>query len=257
MSVSAPMSNRYDVIVIGAGHNGLVTAGLLAKRGLRVVVLERRDVVGGAAITEQPWGPNYKMTALSYVVSLMPPTVLNELELAKHGYKVYPQHGYFAPQADGRYLQMFSELDKTRAQIAKFSARDADAFAAWETWLGRLGALLGPLLGHIPPRLGSHALGDLVKQLGLAWKMREVDDKLAADVTRLMTMSVADLLDDHFESSALKGTLSVSGIIGTWAGPRSPGTAYVMAHHKIGNVGEGEMGSWGFPEGGMGASRRR
>jgi len=252
MSVSAPMSNRYDVIVIGAGHNGLVTAGLLAKRGLRVVVLERRDVVGGAAITEQPWGPKYKMTALSYVVSLMPPTVLKELELARHGYKVYPQHGYFAPQADGRYLQMFADLGRTRAQIAKFSARDADAFEAWETWLGRLGALLGPLLGHIPPRLGSHALADLVKQLGLAWKLREVDDKLAADVTRLMTMSVADLLDDHFESSALKGTLSVSGIIGTWAGPRSPGTAYVMAHHKIGNVGEGEMGSWGFPEGGMG-----
>ncbi len=246
------MSNRYDVIVIGAGHNGLVTAGLLAKRGLRVVVLERRDVVGGAAITEQPWGPDYKMTALSYVVSLMPPTVLRELDLEKHGYKVYPQHGYFAPQSDGRYLQMFSDAAKTREQIAKFSAKDARAFESWEAWLGKLGALLGPLLGHIPPLLGSHSLGDLWKQLGLAWKMREVDEKLVADVTRLMTMSVADLLDDHFESRALKGTLSVSGIIGTWAGPRSPGTAYVMAHHKIGNVGEGDMGSWGFPEGGMG-----
>jgi phytoene dehydrogenase-like protein len=246
------MSQRYDVIVIGAGHNGLVTAGLLAKRGLRVVVLERRDVVGGAAITEQPWGPKYKMTALSYVVSLMPPTVLRELELEKHGYKVYPQHGYFAPQADGRYLQMFSDAARTHAQIAKFSTKDADAFEAWEAWLGRLGALLGPLLGHIPPRLGSRSLADLWKQAGLAWKMREVDASLVADVTRLMTMSVADLLDDHFESRALKGTLSVSGIIGTWAGPRSPGTAYVMAHHKIGNVGEGDMGSWGFPEGGMG-----
>jgi len=246
------MSNRYDVIVIGAGHNGLVTAGLLAKRGLRVVVLERRDVVGGAAITEQPWGPDYKMTALSYVVSLMPPTVLRELDLEKHGYKVYPQHGYFAPQSDGRYLQMFSDPAKTREQIAKFSSKDAQAFESWEAWLGKLGALLGPLLGHIPPLLGSHSLGDLWGQLGLAWKMREVDEKLVADVTRLMTMSVADLLDDHFESRALKGTLSVSGIIGTWAGPRSPGTAYVMAHHKIGNVGEGDMGSWGFPEGGMG-----
>ena len=246
------MSNRYDVIVIGAGHNGLVTAGLLAKRGLRAVVLERRDVVGGAAITEQPWGPDYKMTALSYVVSLMPPTVLRELDLEKHGYKVYPQHGYFAPQSDGRYLQMFSDPAKTREQIAKFSSKDSHAFESWEAWLGKLGALLGPLLGHIPPLLGSHSLGDLWGQLGLAWKMREVDEKLVADVTRLMTMSVADLLDDHFESRALKGTLSVSGIIGTWAGPRSPGTAYVMAHHKIGNVGEGDMGSWGFPEGGMG-----
>ncbi|MFI5297184.1 MAG: phytoene desaturase family protein [Polyangiales bacterium] len=244
--------SRYDVIVIGGGHNGLVTAGLLAKRGRRVLVLERRERVGGAATTEQPWGPDFKMTALSYVVSLMPPTVLRELELEKHGYKVYPQHGYFAPRADGRYLQMHADAARRHAEIAKFSARDADAYEAWETWIGRLGALLGPLLGTIPPKLGSHAPGDLVSQLALAWKLREVDDRLVADLTRLMTMSVADLLDDHFESDALKGVLSVSGIIGTWAGPRAPGTAYVMAHHKIGDVGEGQMGSWGFPEGGMG-----
>jgi phytoene dehydrogenase-like protein len=182
----------------------------------------------------------------------MPPTVLRELELEKHGYKVYPQHGYFAPQADGRYLQMFADTTRTREQIAKFSTKDADAFGAWEAWLGRLGAFLGPLLGHVPPKLGSHDFGDLVKQLGLAWKLRDVDQKLIADVTRLMTMSVADLLDDHFESRALKGVLAVSGIIGTWAGPRSPGTAYVMAHHKMGDVGDGQIGSWGFPEGGMG-----
>ncbi len=252
VSPSAAMSARYDVAVIGGGHNGLVTAGLLAKRGLRVVVLERRDRTGGAAITEQPWGPDYKMTALSYVVSLMPPTVLEELDLVKHGYKIYPQHGYFAPQQDGRYLQMFAEPAKVHAEIAKFSARDADAFEAWESWLGKLGALLGPLLGHIPPVLGSRDLGEMWKQLGLAWKLRDMDERVVADVTRLMTMSLADLLDDHFESRALKGVLSVSGVIGTWAGPRSPGTAYVMAHHKIGNVGEGQMGSWGFPEGGMG-----
>jgi phytoene dehydrogenase-like protein len=246
------MSVRYDVIVIGGGHNGLVTAGLLAKRGLRVIVLEKRHRTGGAAITEQPWGPDFKMTTLSYVVSLMPPTVLRELELEKHGYKIYPQHGYFAPQADGRYLQMFAEPARVHAEIAKFSKRDADGFEAWEAWLGRLGALLGPLLGHVPPMLGSRDLGELWKQLGLAWKLRDMDETVVADVTRLMTMSLADLLDDHFESRELKGVLSVSGVIGTWAGPRSPGTAYVMAHHKIGNVGEGQMGSWGFPEGGMG-----
>src|SRR5690242_6956820 len=101
-----PKANRYDVIVIGGGHNGLVAAGLLAKRGRRVVVLERRSQTGGAAITEQPFGPDYKISSLSYVVSLMPPTVLRELELAKHGYKIYPQHGYFAAYPDGRYLQM-------------------------------------------------------------------------------------------------------------------------------------------------------
>jgi phytoene dehydrogenase-like protein len=245
-------ANRFDTVVIGGGHNGLVTAGLLAKRGRRVVVLERRSVVGGAAITEEPWGPGFKVTALSYVMSLMPPTVLRELELEKHGYKIYPQHGYFVPQRDGRFLQLHADTARRHAEISKFSRKDADAMEKWDAWLGDLGALLGPLLGVVPPKVGSKALGDLAKQVGLAWRLRSLDPKKVADVTRLMTMSVADLLDDHFEAPQLKGALSVSGVIGTWAGPRSPGTAYVMAHHKIGDVGEGQMGQWGFPEGGMG-----
>jgi phytoene dehydrogenase-like protein len=147
---------------------------------------------------------------------------------------------------------MHADAAKRRASIARFSTKDADAFEAWEPWLEKLGGVLGPLLGMIPPNIGSKELLDLWKQLGLAWKLRSLDAKLIADITRMMSMSVADLLDDHFESAALKGVLAVSGIIGTWAGPRSPGTAYVMAHHKIGDVGEGQMGSWGFPEGGMG-----
>jgi phytoene dehydrogenase-like protein len=192
------------------------------------------------------------MTTLSYVVSLMPPTVLRELELERHGYKVYPQHGYFAPHADGRYLSMPSDATRRRAQIAKFSARDADAMERWDVWLGGLARVLGPMMTAVPPRVGSKRLGDLVDQVGLAWKMRDLDVAQAADLTRLMTMSVADLLGDWFESPEVKGVLAVSGIIGTWAGPRSPGTAYVMVHHKIGDVGDGQMGSWGFPEGGMG-----
>jgi phytoene dehydrogenase-like protein len=242
-----------DVLVIGGGHNGLVTAGLLAKRGLRVAVLERRGVVGGAAITETPWGPKYKMTALSYVVSLMPPAVSEELGLARFGYKVYPQHPYFAPQRDGRYLMMCDDRARRHAQIAKFSPRDADEMERWDAWLGRLGAVLGPLLTQVPPRLGSKHPRDLWAALKLAWRMRGLDEGGVADVTRLMTMSVADLLEERFESDALRGVLSVSGVIGTWAGPRSPGSAYVMAHHKLGDVGEGVPGSWGFPEGGMGA----
>jgi phytoene dehydrogenase-like protein len=252
-------ANRFDVIVIGGGHNGLVTAALLAKRGRRVVVLERRAVVGGAAITEQPWGPDFKVTALSYVMSLMPQTVLRELELEKHGYKIYPQHGYFVPHARGTFLQLPADPARRHAQIAKFSARDADAVVRWDAWLGELGAVLGPLLGFVPPKVGSKDLPDLARQIGLAWRLRGLDATKVADITRLMTMSVADLLDDWFESAELKGALSVSGVIGTWAGPRSPGTAYVMAHHKIGDVGRGrepQMGTWGFPEGGMGGVTR-
>ncbi len=243
---------NYDVIVIGGGHNGLVAAGLLAKRGRRVVVLERRDVVGGAAITEQPWGPDFKMTALSYVVSLMPPTVLRELELVKHGYRVYPQHGYFVPHRDGRSLQMHADPGRKRDAIAKFSKRDADAIGKWDAWLGELGAILGPLLRAVPPKVGSKEIGDLWQQASLAWKLRALDAKHVGDLTRLMTMSIADLLDDNFESPVVKAVLAVSGIIGTWAGPRSPGTAYVMAHHNIGDLGDGQIGQWGFPEGGMG-----
>ena len=253
------MTGRWDAIVIGGGHNGLVAAGLLAKRGRRVVVLERRHKVGGAAITETPWGPEFKITALSYVVSLLPRTVLEELELARFGYQVYPQFPYFAPRRDGRYLMMCDDPARRAAEIAKFSSRDADEIARWDDWLGRLGALLGPMLTQVPPRLGSKRPGDLLAALRVAWRFRRLDERGVGDVTRLMTMSVADLLEERFESDALRGVLAVSGVIGTWAGPRSPGTAYVMAHHKMGDVGDGQgnektgkTGSWGFPAGGMG-----
>ena len=233
---------RTGVIVIGGGHNGLVTAGLLAKRGVAVTVLERRHVVGGAAITEQPWGPAWKMTALSYVVSLMPPAIASELQLARFGYKVYPQHGYFAAYPDGRSLMMCADPARRHAEISQFSRRDADEMVRWDAWLGRLGAVLGPLLTTVPPRLGRKRPADLMAALGMAWKLRKLDERGVADLTRLMTMSEADLLEERFESDAMRGVLSVSGVIGTWAGPRSPGTGYVMAHHKIGDLGRGRHG---------------
>ncbi len=246
------VSRSFDVVVIGAGHNGLIAAGLLAKRGARVTVLERRDVVGGAAITEQPWGPDFKMTALSYVVSLMPPTIQRELQLEQHGYKIYPQGPYFAPHPDGRALRLPDDAAARRAAIGEFSTRDAAAYEAWEEWLAGLAGVLGPLLIETPPNLGSHRPADLLAQGKLGWLARRWDQRAVADITRLFTMSIADLVEDRFESDAMRGVLSVSGVIGTWAGPRSAGTAYVMAHHKIGDVGDGKLGAWGFPEGGMG-----
>ena len=255
------MSNAYDVIVVGGGHNGLVAAGYLAKHGLRTVVLEKRHVVGGAAISERPFGPDYTVTALSYVVSLLPPSLVRDLELDQHGYHVYPQGPYFAPRRDGQYLQLPSDRARRREQIEKFSSKDADAIEVWDRKLDELARILGPLLGDIPPKVGSRRPKDLVQQALLLRRLKDVDTRKAVDITRLLTSSIADLVEDHFESDAMQAVLSVSGVIGTWAGPRSAGTAYVMLHHHLGGLGEaengqsgdGRTGAWGFPRGGMGA----
>jgi phytoene dehydrogenase-like protein len=247
------VTNRYDVIVVGGGHNGLVAAAYLARSGLRTVVCEARHVVGGAAVTEQPFGPAYKITSLSYVVSLLPPSLVSDLGLDRYGYHVYPQGPYFAPHEDGRYLALPDDRERRREQIAKFSDKDAVAIDRWDAWMDELASVLGPLIDEIAPRLGSHRPADLPSQLRLLRHLSKLDTRRAVEVTRMFTMSIADLLDDFFTSDAVKGVLSVSGVIGTWAGPRSAGTAYVMAHHHIGDLGDGKVGSWGFPRGGMGA----
>lgn len=244
----------YDVVVVGGGHNGLVAAAYLARAGLHTVVCEARPVVGGAAVTEQPFGPGYHVTSLSYVVSLLPPSLVRDLSLDRHGYHVYPQGPYFAPHTDGRYLALPDDRAARYEQVAKFSDKDADAIVRWDAWLGDLARLLAPLLDEIPPKIGSRRPADLAAQLGLLRRLKGIDTRRAVEVTRLFTMSIADLLDDYFTSDAVKALLSVSGVIGTWAGPRSAGTAYVMAHHHIGDLGDGvgPTGRWGFPRGGMG-----
>jgi phytoene dehydrogenase-like protein len=245
------MTVSRDVVVIGGGHNGLVAAAYLARSGLSTLVCERREVLGGAAVSEHPFGPDYTVTSLSYVVSLLPPGLIRDLGLARHGYHVFPQGPYFAPRCDGRYLSLPDDPVARRAQIAKFSERDASAYDGYQAHLARLGEILGPLLDEIPPRLGSRRPPDLWRQGLLLRHLRKLDERGAVDVTRLLTGSIADLVERYFESDALRGLLSVSGVIGTWAGPRSGGTAYVTLHHHIGDT-DGHAGAWGFPRGGMG-----
>jgi phytoene dehydrogenase-like protein len=245
------MTASRDVVIVGGGHNGLVAAAYLARNGLDTLVCERRGVVGGAAVSEHPFGPDYTVTSLSYVVSLLPQDLVRDLRLASHGYHVFPQGPYFAPRTDGRYLRLPPEPAARQAEIAKFSARDAAAYDQYEAHLAGLGAILGPMLAEIPPRLGSRRPPDLWRQGLLLRHLRKLDTRGAVDVTRLLAGSVADLVERYFESDALRGLLAVSGVIGTWAGPRSPGTAYVMLHHHIGDI-DGQAGAWGFPRGGMG-----
>jgi phytoene dehydrogenase-like protein len=254
MGTSAP-ANAYHAIVIGGGHNGLVAAAYLARAGARVVVCEARHKTGGAAATDQPWPehPEFRVTTLSYVMSLMPDTILRDLRLERHGYRVHPVGPYVVPLPDGRVMIEYDDPKRNHEEFARISTADADALERWDAWIGGLAAVLGPLLMTTPPQVASKRPGDLLEQLRLAWRFRGLDVRTVGEVTRLMTMSVADLLDRFFTSDEIKAAMSINGLIGTWAGPFEPGTGYVMAHHSIGDVGDGTLGSWGVPEGGMGA----
>ena len=219
-------------------------------------MLEARPKTGGAATTEAPWpdAPEFKVTRLSYVMSLLPPTIINDLQLERHGYKIFPMGPYYQAFPEGGSIKLYADdAKRNHDEVSRWSKKDADAMPRWDAWLAGLAEVLGPLLLTVPPNLGSRKPRDLEQTLRLAWRHRGLDVRTIADVTRLMTMSIADLLDDWFESPQVKGALAVNGVIGTWAGPYEPGTAYVMAHHSIGDVGDGHLGNWGFQEGGMGA----
>ena len=248
-------ANSYHAIVIGGGHNGLVAAAYLAKAGANVVVCESRYKTGGAAATDTPWPehPDFKVTTLSYVMSLMPDTIIKDLRMVENGYRVHPVGPYVVPLSDGRVLIEYDDPKANYEEFAAVSKADADALEKWDAWMGGLAEVLGPLLMTTPPQVGSKKPMDLLEQLRLVWRFRGLDVKTVGDVTRLMTLSVADLMDRFFVSDEVKAAMSINGLIGTWAGPYEPGTGYVMAHHSIGDVGDGTLGSWGVPEGGMGA----
>jgi phytoene dehydrogenase-like protein len=250
------MPEQFDALVVGGGHNGLVAAAYLAQSGVKTLVLEARYKTGGAATTESPWpdAPEFKVTRLSYVASLMPSSIIKDLNLERHGYKVYPMGPYYQAFPDGRSIKIFADdARRNHDEIAKFSTADAAAMPKWDAWMEGLADVLGPMLMEVPPNIGSRRPRDLRQLLRLAWRNRGLSVRTVGDLTRLMTMSIADLLDDWFESPQVKAAMAINGVIGTWAGPYEPGTAYVMAHHSIGDVGDGKLGSWGYPEGGMGA----
>jgi len=252
MSANRNPSTVWDAVIVGGGHNGLVTAAYLARAGLKTLVLERRELVGGCAVTEEVW-PGYRVSTAAYLVSLLQERVVRDLELERFGYSVDPKDPpFFSPFPDGRYLFTWKEPQRTLEEIAKYSRRDAAAYPAYEELIERLAVVVESLLLTTPPALPPRGIGDVIDYLKLAAKFRGLPAKDLAALVKIFTQSATDFLDDWFESDELKVTLATDGVIGANGGPRSPGTAYILLHHCMGGV-EGRRGVWGFVRGGMGA----
>ena len=245
------MSKVYDAIIVGGGHNGLVCAAYLAKAGKKVLVLERRHVLGGAAVTEEII-PGYKFSVCSYVVSLLRPWIIRDLELPKHGLEILPLDCAFLPLPDGRSLARWSDPYRTREEIAAFSKKDAEVYPTFGRALGQLCRFAKQVIDEPAPDPGSLSPKELLGLLRLGKRFSDLGDDHQALQVKLLTMSAVDFLDEWFESDVLKAPMSVSGIIGTMLGVRSPGTAYVLLHHYMGEI-DGADRSWGFARGGNGA----
>src|SRR6184192_1359880 len=243
--------NKYDCIVIGGGHNGLVNAAYLARAGKRVLVLERRHVLGGAAVTEEIF-PGFKFSVCSYVVSLLRPEIIRELDLPRHGLEILPLDGTFTPMPNGDYLWRVNDHAKTRREIARHSKLDAEAYDEYGTAMIEMARFVKPILNMTPPDPLSLDPRELMKLLFLGRRFRGLADEDRYNQVQLMTMSTVDFLDQWFETDVLKETMAASGIIGTFLGVRPPGTAYVLLHHYMGEI-DGAFRSWGLVRGGTGA----
>jgi phytoene dehydrogenase-like protein len=246
------LANKYDVVIIGAGHNGLVAAAYLARAGRKVLALERRELVGGCAVTEELW-PGYRVSTAAYLASLLQERIVRELELPRFGYQVDAKDpAFFSPFPDGRHLFFWQDEQRTLEEIAKFSKRDADRFPAYEAYLERLARVVESLLLVTPPEFPPRGVGDLIDYLKLLARFRGLNRQDTIALVKIFTMSATDLLDEWFESDQIKVTLATDAVIGANGGPRSQGTAYILLHHVMGSVG-GKRGLWGFVRGGMGA----
>src|SRR5467141_1377913 len=242
---------RYDAIVIGGGHNGLVNAAYLARAGKKVLVLERRHVLGGGAVTKENF-PGFKFSVCSYVVSLLRPEIIRELDLPRHGLEILPLDGTFTPMPNGDHLWRVNDHARTQREIGRHSKVDAEAYDEYGKAMVEKARFVKPTLNMTPPDPASLHPRELMKLLFLGRRFRALADTDRYNLIQLMTMSAADFLDQWFETDVLKATMSASGIIGTFLGVRSPGTAYVLLHHYMGEI-DGAFRAWGFSRGGTGA----
>jgi phytoene dehydrogenase-like protein len=242
---------KYDAIVIGGGHNGLTCAAYLARAGRKVLVLERRHVLGGAAVTEEVF-PGFRFSVCSYVVSLLRPEIIRELDLPSHGMELLPLDGTFTPMPNGDYLWRVNDHYKTRREIARHSRLDAEAYDEYGKAMVEMGRFAKPILGMLPPDPTSLDPRGLLELVGIGRRFRGMRYHDRLNQVQLLTMSAIDFLDQWFETDVLKATMSASGIIGTFLGVRSPGTAYVLLHHYMGEI-DGAFRSWGLSRGGTGA----
>src|SRR2546421_764492 len=249
-AAGSPMPDAYDVIIIGAGHNGLVTAASRAGAGWRVLVLERRELGGGACVPEALW-PGFKVSTASYVNSLLRPEIIRDLELSRYGFELLPRNpSSFTPFPDGRFLLMGPDKHLTAQQVAKFSARDATALPRYEAMLERVADFIEPTLLRTPPNPWAFGPKNLAHLAGLGWRFL----KLGRDgpgALEILTGAARPILDRWFESEELKIALATDAIIGAMASPSTPGTAYVLFHHVMGEC-NGVRGVWGYVRGGMG-----
>jgi phytoene dehydrogenase-like protein len=249
--VSRNGANHYDAVVVGAGHNGLVCAAYLARAGRKVLVVERRNQVGGATTTEEIY-PGFKFSCCSYVVSLLRPWIIRDLDLPRHGYEVLPLEETFTPFPDGRYLLRDADPERTKRAIAAFSKRDAEVYKQFGQKMAELGRLVKPMIDGPAPNPVSLNPAELLRLAKFGKRLRGQGEEWLIGNVKMMTMSAVDFLSEWFECEQLIAPMSVSGIIGTFLGVRSPGTAYVLLHHYMGEI-DGSFRAWGLPKGGTGA----